>query len=113
MPQVMIAMSVKDYKTTTTVWRLAKRSLNPNARRRIGWRGRSSILREFMLYGFEQATKDPEAFLRSVRDTRDPLVGKKGRKDIGAERREALVGAWQNIFPTKPATTRSRKGANQ
>ncbi len=113
MPQVMIAMSVKDYKTTTTVWRLAKRSLNPNARRRIGWRGRSSILREFMLYGFEQATKDPASFLQSVRDTRDPLVGRKGRKDIGAERRETLVGTWQGVFPAKPTSTRSRKGASQ
>lgn len=106
-------MSVKDYKTTTTVWRLAKRSLNPNARRRIGWRGRSSILREFMLFGFEQATKDPQAFLRSVRETRDPLVGKKGRKDLGAERREVLVGAWQGIFPSESASHRGKKGSSE
>lgn len=106
----MIALSGKDYKTTTTVWRLAKKSLNPNARRRIGWRGRSSILREFMLYGFEQAAKDPQEFLRTVRDTRDPLVGKRGRKDLGAERREALVTAWEAIFPRESGAGRGKRG---
>ena len=109
MPQVMIALSVKDYKTLSNVWRSAKRSLNPLARRRIGWRGRSSLLREFMLYGFEQATKDPQAFLRSVRDTRDPLIGKKGRKDLGAERREELVAVWEGVFPAAERTPRGRK----
>jgi hypothetical protein len=99
MPQVMIALSVKDYKTQSTVHRMAKRSLNPNSRRRIGWRGRSSIMREFILYGFEQAAKDPEAFLQTVRETKDPLLGKKGRKDAGAERREGLVAAWEGVFP--------------
>ncbi len=109
MPQVMIAMSVKDYKSTTAIWRMAKKNLNPQARRRIGWRGRSSMLREFMLYGFEQASQDPSAFLRNVRDTRDPLMGKKGRKDLGAERREALVAAWQGFFPGESKPSRGRK----
>ena len=109
MPQVMIAMSVKDYKTTTAIWRMSKKNLNPLARRRIGWRGRSSLLREFMLYGFEQASKDPAGFLREVRETRDPLMGKKGRKDLGAERRESLVPAWQAFFPGETRATRSRK----
>ena len=109
MPQVMIALSVKDYKTLSTLWRMAKRSLNPYARRRIGWRGRSSLLREFILYGFEEATKDPQAFLRSVRDTKDPLVGKKGRKDLGAERRELLVPTWDGVFPAPEKGTRARK----
>ena len=99
MPQVMIVLSVKDYKTLSTLHRMTKRSLNPNSRRRLGWRGRSSILREFMLYGFEEATKEPQTFLRSVRDTKDPLIGKKGRKDIGSERREALLMAWESTFP--------------
>jgi len=111
MPQVMIALSVKDYKTTTTIWRMAKRNLNPQARRRVGWRGRSSILREFMLYGFEQASKDPHAFLREVRETRDPLIGKKGRKDLGAERREGLVAAWQNIFPSEERSGKGKKAS--
>ena len=109
MPQVMIVLSVKDYKTLSTLHRMARRSLNPNSRRRIGWRGRSSILREFMLYGFEEATKDPQAFLRSVRDTKDPLVGKKGRKDIGSERREALLMAWENTFLGPERAVKSRK----
>lgn len=112
MPQVMIAMSVKDYKTTTTIWRMAKRSLNPYARRRIGWRGRSSILREFMLYGFEQAARDPQDFLRAVRETRDPLVGRKGRKDIGAERREGLVSTWEAVFPREGGGGKARKGSS-
>jgi hypothetical protein len=109
MPQVMIALSVKDYKTTTAIWRMAKRCLNPQARRRLGWRGRSSILREFMLYGFEQASKDPQTFLREVRETNDPLIGKKGRKDLGAERREGLVVPWQSIFPSEGRPGRERK----
>ena len=109
MPQVMIVLSVKDYKTLSTLHRMAKRSLNPNSRHRIGWRGRSSILRELMLYGFEEATKDSQAFLRSVRDTKDPLVGKKGRKDIGSERREALLMAWERTFPGPERSVKSRK----
>ena len=111
MPQVMIAMSVKDYKTLSTLWRMSKRSLNPMARRRIGWRGRSSILREFMLYGFERATQDPQAFLRSVRETKDPLIGKRGRKDRGAERREALLMSWESIFPGPEASVKRRAKA--
>ncbi len=111
MPQVMIGLSVKDYKTTTEVWRMAKRSLNPMVRRRIGWRGRSSLLREFMLYGFELASQNPDAFLRAARDSHDPVFGRKGRKDAGAERREGLVSAWENFFPTEKASTRSRKGS--
>ena len=110
MPQVMIALSVKDYKTLSNVWRSAKRSLNPLARRRIGWRGRSSLLRELILYGFEEATKDPQAFLRSVRDTKDPLIGKKGRKDIGSERREALLMAWESTFPGPERSVKGHKG---
>ncbi len=109
MPQVMIALSVKDYKTLSTLHRMAKRSLHPLARRRMGWRGRSSILREFMLYGFEQASKDPPAFLRSVRETKDPLVGRKGRKDAGAERRELLVLAWEGVFPAPGKDAPDRK----
>jgi hypothetical protein len=62
-----------------------------------------------MLYGFEEATKDPQAFLRSVRDTKDPLVGKKGRKDIGSERREALLMAWENTFLGPERAVKSRK----
>ncbi|MCL4324160.1 MAG: hypothetical protein M1144_01675 [Candidatus Thermoplasmatota archaeon] len=112
MPQVMIALSVKDYKTLTTVWKMAKKSLNPHARRRIGWRGRSSIMREFILYGFEEATKDPQAFLRIVRETSDPLVGKKGRKDKGAERREGLVPPWQLVFPNETRAAKPRKGSS-
>ncbi len=111
MPQVMIGLSVKDYKTTTEVWRMAKRSLNPMVRRRIGWRGRSSLLREFMLYGFELASQNPDAFLRAARDSHDPVFGKKGRKDAGAERREGLVSAWETFFPTEKTSTRARKGS--
>jgi archaeosine synthase len=54
MPQVMIGLSARDYHTTNEVWRLAKRHLNPAVRRRIGWRGRSSFLRQLILYGFEK-----------------------------------------------------------
>lgn len=107
----MIALSGKDYKTTTTVWRMAKKNLNPQARRRIGWRGRSSLLRELMLYGFEQASRDPAAFLRDVRESRDPLLGKKGRKDLGAERREALVASWQAFFPGDSRPAKPKRGA--
>ena len=80
MRQVMIALSVKDYRALSKLYRMEKRSLNPGARRRIGSRGRSKVLREFMLYGFEQASKDPQAYLKWVRDTKDPLIGTKGRK---------------------------------
>ncbi|MGD0719392.1 MAG: hypothetical protein ABSA15_07465 [Thermoplasmata archaeon] len=112
MPQVMISLSVRDYKTTNDVWRMAKRHLNPAVRRRIGWRGRSSFLRQLILYGFERASEDPESFLRSVRDTHDPMFGKRGRSEAGADRREALVAQWEAFFP-KPAGGRRRRGAGK
>jgi hypothetical protein len=112
MPQVMIGLSARDYKTTNEVWRLAKRHLNPIVRRRIGWRGRSSFLRQLILYGFEKASENPAAFLHDVRETHDPLVGKRGRSEAGAERREALIEAWSAFFPTDGASARrSRKSA--
>jgi len=109
MPQVMIGLSARDYRTTNEVWRLAKRHLNPAVRRRIGWRGRSSFLRELILYGFEKASEHPEEFLREVRDSHDPLFGKRGRSEAGAERREALVTAWNAFFPSPSPAGRPRK----
>jgi hypothetical protein len=113
MPQVMIGLSARDYRTTNEVWRLAKRHLNPAVRRRIGWRGRSSFLRELILYGFERASGDPAGFLHDVRDAHDPLFGKRGRSEAGADRREAMISAWQAAFPSPPvppAATRRRSG---
>jgi hypothetical protein len=115
MPQVMIGLSARDYKTTNEVWRLAKRHLNPIVRRRIGWRGRSSFLRQLILFGFERASQNPAAFLHEVRETHDPLIGKRGRSEAGAERREALISAWAAFFPADvPTGRRTRKsGANR
>jgi hypothetical protein len=113
MPQVMIGLSARDYRTTNEVWRLAKRHLNPAVRRRIGWRGRSSFLRQLILYGFEKASENPEQFLRAVRDTHDPLFGRRGRSEAGAEQREALVAAWQAFFPAPGASARARKRSNR
>jgi hypothetical protein len=110
MPQVMIGLSARDHHTTNEVWRLAKRHLNPAVRRRIGWRGRSSFLRQLILYGFEKASENPAEFLREVRDTHDPLFGKRGRSEAGAERREALVPAWEAFFPPTPSVRARRKG---
>jgi len=109
MPQVMIGLSARDYRTTNEVWRLAKRHLNPAVRRRIGWRGRSSFLRQLMLYGFERASADPAGFLREVRDTHDPLFGKRGRSEAGADRRESMVEAWEGFFPSPPAAGSARR----
>lgn len=109
MPQVVIGLSARDFRSTNDVWRLAKRHLNPAVRRKIGWRGRSSFLRELTLFGFERASEDPAAFLRGVRDARDPLFGRRGRGDPAAERREALVAAWQRVFPQAPASSRGRR----
>jgi len=111
MPQVMIGLSARDYRTTNEVWRLAKRHLNPAVRRRIGWRGRSSFLRQLILYGFEKASEDPGEFLREVRDVHDPLFGRRGRSEAGADRREAMVAQWQGIFPspTPIASARVRR----
>jgi len=111
MPQVMIGLSARDHHTTNEVWRLAKRHLNPAVRRRIGWRGQSSFLRQLILYGFEKASEDPAAFLREVRDTHDPLFGRRGRSEAGAERREALLPAWQAFFPAPSAGRSHRRGA--
>jgi len=110
MPQVVIGLSARDLRTTNEVWRLAKRHLNPSVRRKIGWRGRSSFLRELVLYGFERASEDPGGFLRGVRDARDPLFGRRGRGDVAAERRETLVDAWARVFPGPPGPVRARKG---
>jgi hypothetical protein len=111
MPQVMIGLSARDYKTTNEVWRLAKRHLNPIVRRRIGWRGRSSFLRQLILYGFERASENPAAFLHEVRETHDPLIGKRGRSEAGAERREALIGAWGAFFPSDVTPSRRTRRA--
>lgn len=112
MPQVMIGLSARDYRTTSDVWRLAKRHLNPSVRRRIGWRGRSSFLRQLILYGFEKASENPAEFLRQVRDTHDPLFGRRGRSEAGADRREGLVVAWESFFPNRAPSGkgRGRKG---
>jgi len=109
MPQVMIGLSARDYRTTNEVWRLAKRHLNPAVRRRIGWRGRSSFLRQLILYGFEKASADPEGFLREVRDVHDPLFGRRGRSEAGADRREALVAQWEQFFPSPVSPARGRR----
>ncbi len=111
MPQVVIGLSARDFRSTNDVWRLAKRHLNPAVRRRIGWRGRSSFLRELALYGFERASEDPAAFLRAVRDARDPMFGRRGRGDAAAERREALVASWTRLFPEAAAGARARRAA--
>jgi hypothetical protein len=108
----MIGLSARDYKTTNEVWRMAKRHLNPMVRRRIGWRGRSSFLRQLILYGFEKASENPSEFLRSVRDTHDPMFGKRGRSEAGADHREELVQAWTAFFPEKAVSgRRGRKPA--
>ena len=109
MPQVMIGLSSRDYRTTSEVWRLAKRHINPMVRRRIGWRGRSSFLRQLILYGFEKASENPAEFLRQVRDTHDPMFGKRGRSEAGADRREALIQAWTAFFPEKAPSGRKSK----
>ena len=109
MPQVMIGLSARDYRTTNEVWRLAKRHLNPAVRRRIGWRGRSSFLRQLILFGFERASADPAGFLREVRDVHDPLFGRRGRSEAGAERREAMVAAWREFFPSPVALPAGRR----
>lgn len=106
MPQVVIGLSARDFHTTNDVWRLAKRHLNPAVRRKIGWRGRSSFLRELAPYGFERASEDPTGFLCAVRDARDSLFGRRGRGDAAAERRETLVDAWERVFPGPPARRR-------
>ncbi|HTZ62225.1 MAG TPA: hypothetical protein VMC82_06280 [Thermoplasmata archaeon] len=111
MPQVMIGLSARDHRTTNEVWRLAKRHLNPAVRRRIGWRGQSSFLRQLILYGFEKASEDPTAFLREVRETHDPLFGRRGRVEAGAERRAAMLAAWQAVFPSAPAARPGRTRA--
>ncbi len=111
MPQIVIGLSARDFRTTNEVWRLAKRHLNPAVRRRLGWRGRSSFLRELALFGFERASEDPSGFLRAVRETRDPLIGRRGRGEAGAERREALVAAWAQLFPPSPAPSKGRRSS--
>jgi hypothetical protein len=114
MPQVMIGLSARDYRTTNEVWRLAKRHLNPLVRRRIGWRGRSSFLRQLILFGFERASESPGEFLRQVRETHDPLFGRRGRGEAGADRREAMVSQWEAFFPKPPtASARGRRGSNR
>lgn len=112
MPQVMIGLSARDYRTTNEVWRLAKRHLNPMVRRRIGWRGRSSFLRQLILYGFEKASENPGEFLRQVRETHDPMFGKRGRIEAGAERREQLSQVWQTFFPAESAGTRRKRSGS-
>lgn len=109
MPQVMVGLSSRDSRTTNEVWRLAKRHLNPTVRRRIGWRGRSSFLRELLLYGFETASANPAAFLTAVRDTHDPLFGRRGRTEAGSDRREDLVRAWTAFFGEAAPSARGRR----
>jgi hypothetical protein len=44
-----------------------------------------------------------------VRDTHDPLFGRRGRSEAGADRREALIPAWETYFPAPPTSSRTRK----
>ena len=106
-------MSVKDHKSLSSVWHLTKHALSTQVRRRVGLRGRSSLLREFMMFGFEEASNDPEKFLRSVRDSRDPMMGKYGKKDEGAERREELVRVWEGYFPKTERDPRKRQARGE
>jgi len=108
MAQIMIGLSARDYRTTDEVWRMVQRHLNPAVRRRIGWRGRSSFLRQLILYGFEKASENPGAFLYDVRETHDPLIGRMGGSEAGAERREALMANWEAYFPGPPAARRRK-----
>ncbi len=110
MPQVMIGLTTRDYKTTNEVWRLTKHNLNPMIRRRIGWRGRSSFLRQLILYGFEKASENPAEFLRQVRDSQDPIVGRRGRGEAGADHRESLVAVWEEFYPKTTPRARKPKG---
>jgi hypothetical protein len=110
MLQVMIGLSGRDMKTTNEVWRVIKRSLNPEIRRRIGWRGRGSLLRQFILYGFERASENPAEFLRHIREVQDPLFGKRTRAEAGANAREALVANWAASLPqTGPGRRRQKR----
>ncbi|MGI0156720.1 MAG: hypothetical protein ACREDE_11405 [Thermoplasmata archaeon] len=109
MPQVMIGLSGRDMKTTNEVWRVVKRALNPEIRRRIGWRGRGSLLRQFILYGFERASENPAEFLRHIRDLQDPLFGKRSRAEAGADARELLIANWAAALPASSKTGRKRR----
>jgi hypothetical protein len=62
-----------------------------------------------ILYGFEKASADPAEFLRDVRDTHDPLFGRRGRSEAGADRREAMVTRWESFFPTPSPSPGGRR----
>lgn len=110
MPMVMMVLSTKDHRTLSHAWRSARGGLQSGARRRMGLRGRSSLMRELILWGFEQASTDPEAFLRYVRDTRDPMFGRAdGRKDMAADRREQLLASWSQAFDAMDGATRRKR----
>lgn len=113
MPQVVTGLSARDFRNTNDVWRLAKRHLNPAVRRRIGWRGRSSFVRDLALFAFERASDDPVSFLRGVRDARDPLFGRRGRGDPAAERRETLVAVWERTFPAAEVPARGHRSPSK
>ena len=112
MPMVMMVLSTKDHRTIAQAWRTARGGLESEARRRMRLRGRSSLMRELLLWGYEQASADPEAFLRYVRDTRDPLVGQPdGRKDRAADRREELLEVWGRAFADAEGVERRKRSA--
>ncbi|HYB77872.1 MAG TPA: hypothetical protein VEE83_04225, partial [Thermoplasmata archaeon] len=52
---------------------------------------------------------NPEEFLREVRDTHDPLFGRRGRSEAGADRREAMVVRWEGFFPSPAPSSRPRR----
>jgi len=66
-----------------------------------------------MLYGFEKASENPAAFFREVRDEQDPLIGRRGRTDAGADRRESHLTSWETFFPPGPSGTRTRRRATK
>lgn len=109
---VMMVLSPKDHRTLSQAWRTARSGLNSGTRRRMGLRGRSSLMRELILWGFEEASRDPEAFLRFVRDSRDPFFGKTdGRSDPAGARREELLISWSRAFgPMDGGASRRRRG---
>ena len=113
MPMVLMVISVRDHETLSRAWRAARGGHHPSVRRRMGLRGRSSLLRELILWGFERASEDPDQFLRFVRDSRDPMLDRAdGRRDPGSARRQDLLESWSSCFEDGGARRgKARRGA--
>lgn len=69
------------------IWKIIQKRMNPEVRERIGWKCAGDFLADVLVFGMDKSSEDPQAFIREVRECRDPIfqVEKSKKSPKGAE----------------------------